>query len=255
MSQHAHDHAGHGGGQHAAGDPPSGHGMAIVGRETVFLSHLPMFMRPHDYQVILEVTFSGDGTDPQRTYADDRAAHPDAKPYTFDPERFVLTDLVPPGPGQPARRRSFRGDIYRGHFERFPSQAAKDAARIGRGVVANVARVVLFEKFDPRAAELGRLEYLLFGKGPELFLAHAITKPPDFDQLLAVTVAGQAVPEEALGRGVAVAFPGRANTSDERIEVGRAASGVMRLAGREVPVEVMPTAELYFETGDLASAM
>ena len=35
------------------------HGMLIVGEETIYVSHLPMWMRPHNFQVILEVTFRG----------------------------------------------------------------------------------------------------------------------------------------------------------------------------------------------------
>jgi hypothetical protein len=35
------------------------HGMLIVGEEAIYVSHLPMWMRPHNFQVILEVTFRG----------------------------------------------------------------------------------------------------------------------------------------------------------------------------------------------------
>ena len=34
-----------------AQDPPDIHGMAVIGQKSVFLSHLPMFGSPHDYQV------------------------------------------------------------------------------------------------------------------------------------------------------------------------------------------------------------
>jgi hypothetical protein len=33
-----------------------------------------MFIKPHDYQVILRASFSS-GSDPQRVYVDDRKAH------------------------------------------------------------------------------------------------------------------------------------------------------------------------------------
>src|SRR5687768_7566230 len=87
-----------------AGDRPAGHGMVVVGTETVFLSHLPMFMEPHDYQVILEASF---GAGPGKVYAEDRKAHLKALVYTVAPEPFVLPDLFPPGPGKPAPLRSF----------------------------------------------------------------------------------------------------------------------------------------------------
>src|SRR5258706_108638 len=40
-------------------DAPSVHGMLIVGESTVFLSHLPMFHPPHDYQLILNAKLPG----------------------------------------------------------------------------------------------------------------------------------------------------------------------------------------------------
>ena len=41
----------------------------LVGLETIFFyATCPMFMSPHDYQVILEGTLSNQGSDPQRTY-------------------------------------------------------------------------------------------------------------------------------------------------------------------------------------------
>ena len=46
-------------------DPPAIHGMLMVGTQTIFLSHLPMFHRPHDYQVILEVGLQAASSNPQ----------------------------------------------------------------------------------------------------------------------------------------------------------------------------------------------
>mgnify|MGYP003693773227 CR=1 FL=1 len=34
------------------------HGMLLFGDETLYLSHLPMFMSPHNFQVILAVTLN-----------------------------------------------------------------------------------------------------------------------------------------------------------------------------------------------------
>ena len=140
-------------------DHPSVHGMLVVGQETVFLSHLPIFGSPHDYQVIIEGTFAKPGSTPQADYFNDRK-RTGAKLYTVEPRPFVLTDLTAASP-----LRSFKVNIYRGHFERFRTERAKEAARIGQDVDVNVTRVVRFQKFDPKAAALPRLEYFLFGKG------------------------------------------------------------------------------------------
>src|SRR5881397_2772784 len=59
-------------------DPPTVHNMLVVGQDTVFLSHLPMFQgmnltktaftSPHRYQVILQGTFTQGGKNVQDVY-------------------------------------------------------------------------------------------------------------------------------------------------------------------------------------------
>src|SRR5215212_3920941 len=108
---------------------PAFHGMVLFGEQTAYLSHLPMFMSPHDYQAIFEVTFSKEGTNPLAAYVEDRRGNPESKMYGFAPiiretdddpltDAFILTDLVTPAnphdPQSPPIRSSFKGDIYRG---------------------------------------------------------------------------------------------------------------------------------------------
>ena len=82
-----------------AADHPATHNMLMIGEETVYLSHLPMFQEPgeppmpHRYQAILEVTFPS-----QESYAKDRRAHRSTSIYTLNPEEFVLPDLVSSDP-------------------------------------------------------------------------------------------------------------------------------------------------------------
>src|SRR5215510_8795956 len=74
-----------------AEDAPNQHNMLVVGEQTVFLSHLPMFhsgrpsdpavdasgaefVSPHRFQVILEATFKAQGKDVSGAYARDRQA-------------------------------------------------------------------------------------------------------------------------------------------------------------------------------------
>ena len=130
----------------SAADGPTVHGMLIVGEQTVFLSHLPIFGSLHDYQVILEAAFAKPGSDPQADYFNDRKGKgKDTKIYTLEPEPFVLPDLAAATP-----KRSFKANVYRGHFERIPTRA-KEGARIAQNVDVNVARVIHFRKFDPNA--------------------------------------------------------------------------------------------------------
>jgi hypothetical protein len=228
-------------------DGPATHNMVVLGEKTIYLSHLPMFQEadrgpmPHRYQAILEVTFAN-----QEQYVKDRREQ-QAKLYTLNPEDFVLPDLVST---DPSRRplRSFRAKaIFRGHLER------KDRKPILFNEELSVDRVVHFREFDGNAKPPSELEYFFFGKGPELFLAHRITKAPDFDQILAVEVSGHTFSDEELAKGVPVRFPGRANTVATRLNEKQRATGELQIDNPPAPkkIEVEVGAELYFEEGEL----
>ncbi|HET9256569.1 MAG TPA: hypothetical protein VFO16_15415 [Pseudonocardiaceae bacterium] len=232
--------------QHPSGDPPGSHTMIAIGTGQIFLSHLPMFMKPHDYQVILQASFGGSHGDPQRVYVDDRKAHPDVLLYTLRPEKFVLPDLFPPAPGEQAHRRSFQADLFRGNFE----QPATNPVRIAANVVVSVESVVLGRKFIPGAPGLDRLAYVLFGKGSELWLAHVITKPPDFDQILSTAVGGHTFTDQELISGIPITIPGQKNAAAERIELSPADPAIDALASDRVPVELRPQAEFYFNDNE-----
>jgi hypothetical protein len=223
--------------------------MLIVGEQTVFLSHLPIFGSPHDYQVILEAAFVKPGSDPQADYFNDRK-RTGTKIYTMEPERFILPRLTAAVP-----LRSFKANIYRGHFERFPTQRAKEAARIAQNVDVNVTRVIHFRKFDSTAAKPAQLEYLLFGKGTELFLAHVITQPPDFDHILAAEVLNHKFTDGELSQGTPIVFLGKTNTVSQRIHGVEPVMGQTTETGGAVPktLQLKPGIEFYFEQDELAS--
>ena len=62
-------------------EPPADfgrHNMFVFGSETVLLSHLPMFMAPHDAQLMLEATVEdAAGRSLLEVWKDERASHPD----------------------------------------------------------------------------------------------------------------------------------------------------------------------------------
>lgn len=220
------------------------HGMLLFGENTAYLSHLPLFgaTTPHRYQVILEVALTKSGSDAQAAYVQDRRNHPTTKVYTFEPEPFILPDLN--SKDQP--RRSFKGKVFRGHFE-------KTGVAIIRDVTATVTRVIHFREFDAQAAGLPELEYFLFGKNQELYLAHLITRPPDFDQIVPVAKTDQPLTVEALGQGVPVTFPGKTNAPAKRIKAAPQVIGQVKKAdGSPAQIKLQTRAELYFEAGELA---
>ena len=67
------------------------HNMLVVGEKGIFLSHLPMFMVPHNLQFLLDVAFTNKGND---LYFNDRQNHRDTKIYTLEPEVRANGDLI-----------------------------------------------------------------------------------------------------------------------------------------------------------------
>ena len=121
-------------------------------------------------------------------------------------------------------------------------------------VVVDVKRVVHARKFEPSEEKPEKLQYFLFGRGDELFLAHLITKPPDFDQILSVKITGHQFTDEELSRGVSVIFEDRNNTAAQRIKENEHAQAQSHVTGAHqfLDLQVQAGAEYYFEEGELA---
>ena len=228
---------------HPANERPGFHGMVLVGERRAYLSHLPMFMSPHDYQAIFEVTLTSGGADVVDDYVRDRVANPpggatrpnaDSAMYGFAPtidpddqdpltDLFILSDLVTPSdPHDPASapiRTAFMGTVFRGHFENFHPHEKEGPAILG-DVVARVTGPVLFRKFDPHAGHPAELEYFLFGSAGDRYLAHVVTGPPDFDQLVAVEVDGHPLVDDGPRRALRITVPGRKNAAEDRLRAG-----------------------------------
>ena len=229
-------------------DAPNIHNMLMVGRETVFLSHLPMFRSPsfdspHRYQVILEATLKKDGRDALASYANDRKSNPATRIYTLGPEEFILPNLSSANADPPLSR--FKASIFRGHLERLGNKLIIENAEV------SIQNVVHFREFDPTAKKLDQLEYLLFGKGSELFLAHLITRPPDFDQMISINITDHSFTNEELRKGLHVVFA-RPNTIAKRLtEKQEAVAEVKSSGGEPLKVTVKALVEYYFEAGEL----
>jgi hypothetical protein len=251
MSEHP-DHHHHPNGEC---DTTGRHGMVLFGADPVYLSHLPMYMCPHNFQVLLEAELEADTLDTLRA---DRVRHGDGL-YTFDPDPFPIAELEPDD-GVPART-SMTGTLVRGHFERGGTPIAK-------GVHVTVARVVWFRELDGAPGADTGLPYLCFGRGDQVFLAHELTGRPNFDQVLAVrfvpgTVRTQVghpldddVAELRYEQAQLVAF-GRDDGIERRLAAGEVATALFRLTrspsfsrGFSVGVEVVR--ELYLEIAELA---
>ena len=169
MSEH---HMHHGdGGEHGTADTVGVHGMLLFGDEPVYLSHLPMFQPPHNFQVLLEVALPPDVL---AVYRSDRHVAPADEYYTFEPETFDITELTN------GKRTAFNGEIFRGHFEREGRSIASD-------VTVTVTTVVHFAELDVAAtadADGSTLRYLCFGRPAGSTSPTRSRTRPGFDQVL-----------------------------------------------------------------------
>jgi hypothetical protein len=246
MTDH-HDHGGNGG-----NGTMGVHGMLLFGTETLYLSHLPMFMRPHNFQVILEAGFD----EAVREALDADTIH------TFEPAEFPISELDPDG-GGPART-TMLGTVYRGHFERGGTPVAED-------VTAEVREVVHFAELDLDAQHSTDrdLRYLCFGRAGQLHLAHHVTANPDFDQVLTARLvpgtvtdpAGRQVSEDVTRdflQAAPVEFRGRRDTPEDRLAAGETPAGFFSATvgpggSHGFGVQLELGREVYLELGELGS--
>jgi hypothetical protein len=235
-----------------AEDRAATHNMLVFGDQTVFFSHLPMFdglaaggkefASPHRFQVILQMALT---PDQMASYTKDRQANPTTQFYTVGPqERFVLTRLFEPKAAP--QLNQFNATIFRGHLEmeNHPVSGLEN-------VDIKIARVVHGRIFDPRGKKPTALEYVIFGRGLERFLAHAIFSPPDFDHVVKVTV-GPGLSDQDLEQDVRVSIPDRKNVAGQRLREGQKVDGMLRVgSGAPTKVKLDVGKRIYFEEGEL----
>jgi hypothetical protein len=116
-----------------------------------------------------------------------------------------------------------------------------------------IEEVLCFDELPATPAE--DLTYRIFGDADDgLFLAHRISRRPDFDQVLAVRVHGAHFTADELRReGMPdLTVPGRKNAPERRVRAGETVAG-QTAAGQhfrmDVQVEVL--AELYLNEDEL----
>jgi hypothetical protein len=148
-------------------DSPSVHGMFVFGKDKVYLSHLPMFHAPHNYQVLLQVEFT---KEVKATYLEEKLQDKFQSVYTIVPESFILPEVVTDG-------NSFKAVLYKGHFERGGSPITKE-------INITIKKVLYFKKFDKSAVKTPHGKYIIIGNKTEQFIIHKVIAKPDFDQVI-----------------------------------------------------------------------
>ncbi|MCO5142954.1 MAG: hypothetical protein M9962_07685 [Oligoflexia bacterium] len=148
-------------------DPVAVHGMLVFGEKEIFLSHLPMFHSPHDYQAIVRVKIDKKS---HAAYLLEKRKNSN-EIFTLVPnEIFILPDQI-------NWKKSFSASLYRGHFERGGEKISE--------FLVEIEDVLLFQKLEEKQFQDGSSYYYL-KYGMEEFLIHKIMQKPSFDQVLEV---------------------------------------------------------------------
>ncbi|MFT6632787.1 MAG: hypothetical protein ACJAS4_002752 [Bacteriovoracaceae bacterium] len=161
-------------------DLPSVHGMFVFGKDKVYLSHLPMFHSPHDYQVLIEVELP---EEVKAVYLEEKLQDKFQSVYTIVPESFILPEVMTDG-------HSFKAVLYKGHFERGGSPITKE-------INITIKKVLYFKQFDKSAVKTptatATAKYIIIGNKTEQFIIHKVIAKPDFDQVIKLNGSNKAL--------------------------------------------------------------
>ncbi|MFZ6654146.1 hypothetical protein [Undibacterium sp. TJN19] len=156
------------------------HGMLLFGNsEGMYVSHLPMFHAPHDYQVVLQIRCLDQKLDAAiKARLEQKLAL-----WTMEPEQFEIARLAT---DSQTPLKQFKANIVLGHFEQGGKTEYKD-------VTVVVEKTLLFRQLSPQMHESKQAVYHQIGSGSQRFLLKEIDSRPDFDHVLAISVPANAV--------------------------------------------------------------
>lgn len=176
------------------------HGMVLFGSgPRLFLSHIPMFHRPHDVQLLLSVSLEHPDPRAARDFSD--------ATYTLEPERLDLDALAQ------GRLKQFRATVYQGNFEAGGTPLLRD-------VTVKVNAVEQMRVLSEQGPELPEPRYLVLGSGTEVYLVHVLSRAPDFDHVVKATL-DKPLPRKGPALPV-LRFERRKNLAGQQLHAGEA---------------------------------
>ena len=145
----------------------------MLGTEKLYLCHLPMYHVPaHSFQTILEAEIE---KPEMEKYLRIKKENPDTPIIVFNESEMVLEEL--------AHSSSFVGPI---HFANINGDA--DGDPLGQTKV-NIKKILLSNKLNENSPDYPKhLEYYMFGTNSDWHLSHFLSKAPNFEQELDISI-------------------------------------------------------------------
>ena len=159
-------------GEHIAGDRVGGHGMALFGHRNYYLSHIPVFSRPHNEQLAMKVEL----TDRDGQLIDHDFG---TEGYSLSPDTHISLDDM-----ANAEVTTYTGTIHKGNYEHGgPAVFADVTIRI---------ESVLIARNLPGNNEIddGVQHYFLLGDEKEAFLLNYIRLKRGYQQVISLKDSG-----------------------------------------------------------------
>jgi hypothetical protein len=222
--------------------PVAAQTLLMLGEGPVYLALLPTPDEARDHQIVLETVLLKTGSDPTSIYAQDRHVT-DEKTYTLVTEPLVIDDLI--APASSPTRTSFRAQLVRG-------LAGRGGQPFLENVTVKVKRVVLARKIQVSSKTGDHLQYFAFGDARQLYAAHVLQTPRDFDQVVAIRVTRGVMDEgqaERMRRGAVIELPEVANEIGQTLKEGATGAGRVVLEQKRALVGFDVTNSIYLDAG------
>jgi len=149
------------------------HGFLLMGTNNVFGSHLPMFFMPaHAFQVIFELSFEDKD---KEKYIAIKKDNPGKPLIIFEPKPMSLEEM--------ANSKSFQCDLFIADNNGDPTGDA-----LINNLNVSIKQKILFEPLNQNNDYPENMSYYLYGRNSEYHLSHILTKAPNFQQEVDVSV-------------------------------------------------------------------
>lgn len=218
--------------------PKANHGFYLLGAQSLLLAHIPMFMPPHQAQLFMQINLlTSDGKDAAPIYLKDKK-QTGSQEYVLVSDPLELPTLAPDAPD---RLQTFTGNLYRGwpfdqHWNLNPNQLLIPKVTI------KVTRSIHYSSIVTPTT-LKQLTYYCFQTSETTYLAHVLSKPPDFKHNLTAKVSG--LGKRGAQGAIRLQFPGVANIGANRLIPAEQTSAVTAPGGQSVKLKV--NEELIFD--------